>query len=132
MAYWGGSGAEGWSGNLSGVRRGRAYDGWDYDELGHVYDPALVRRMFPFLRPYKWRAMLALLAMLVFAIASYAQPFVMAAAIESIVNKLRSGTATDLAAVDNEILEFGLLLVGLATVSFVSAAVQRLMTGYYR
>ena len=130
MAYWGGGQAGGWSGNASGVQRGRAYDGWDYDELGRVYDPTLIRRMVPFLKPYKWQSVVALIAMLVFAVASYSQPFVMASAIESIVNKLRSGSEADLAAVDGEILRFGLILVGLAAVSFVSAAIQRLMTGY--
>ena len=46
MAYWGSGQAGGWSGNVSGVQRGRAYDGWDYDELGRVYDAALVKRFF--------------------------------------------------------------------------------------
>ena len=38
MAYWGGGGAQGWSGPADGGggnRRGRT-DGWDYDELGKV------------------------------------------------------------------------------------------------
>ena len=130
MAYWGGGQAGGWSGDVRGVQRGRAVDGWDYDDLGRVYDPTLVRRLFPFLRPYKWQAVVALISMLVFAVASYAQPFIMALATESIVDKLRSGTDADLAAVDDEILRFGALLVGLAAISFASAALQRLMTGY--
>ena len=130
MAYWGGGQAGGWSGDQRGVQRGRAVDGWDYDELGRVYDPDLVKRLFPFIRPYRKHAIVATISMLVFAIASYAQPFVMARATQSIVDKLRSGTPEDLAAVDDEILRFGALLVVLATVSFVSAALQRLMTGY--
>jgi ATP-binding cassette subfamily B protein len=130
VAYWGGGQAGGWSGDQRGVRGGRAVDGWDYAELGRVYEPDLVRRLFPFLRPYKVQAVVATIAMLVFAVASYAQPYVMAVATESIVEKLRSGTPSELAAVDNEILNFGALLVGLATFSFASAALQRLMTGY--
>ncbi len=130
MAYWGGGQAGGWSGDTSTVRRGRTVDGWDYDELGRVYDAALVKRLFPFLRPYKLQATIAMIAMIVFAIASYSQPFVMAIATVSIVDKLRSGTPAELAAVDNEIVRFGVLLVVLAIVSFASAAVQRLMTGY--
>ncbi|MYI83554.1 MAG: ABC transporter ATP-binding protein [Chloroflexi bacterium] len=130
MAYWGGGQAGGWSGDMRGIRQGRAVDGWDYEELGRVYDPILVRRIVPMLGPYKLQAIIAVIAMAVFAIASYAQPYVMAAATTSIVDKLRSGDAASLAAVDSEIVEFGLLLVGLALVSFVSAAVQRLMTGY--
>ncbi len=130
MAYWGSGQVGGWSGNMSGVRHGRAADGWDYEELGRVYDPILVRRIVPMLRPYKLQAAIAVISMLVFAIASYAQPYVMATATASIVDKLRSGDAATLATVDSEIIEFGLLLVGLAIISFISAAVQRLMTGY--
>ena len=130
MAYWGGGNAGGWSGDARGVQRGRAVDGWDYAELGRVYEPDLVKRLFPFLRPYKVQAIVATIAMLVFAIASYAQPYVMAVATESIVEKLRSGAPGDLAAVESEILRFGGLLVGLASFSFASAALQRLMTGY--
>ena len=130
MAYWGGGQAGGWSGDQRGVRGGRAVDGWDYAELGRVYEPDLVKRLFPFLGPYKVQTIVATIAMLVFAVASYAQPYVMAVATESIVEKLRSGTPAELAAVDNEILNFGALLVGLATFSFASAALQRLMTGY--
>ncbi|MXZ47445.1 MAG: ABC transporter ATP-binding protein [Chloroflexi bacterium] len=130
MAYWGGGNAGGWSGDQRGVQRGRAVDGWDYAELGRVYEPDLVKRLFPFLGPYKVQAIVATIAMLVFAIASYAQPYVMAVATESIVEKLRSGTPGELAAVEDEILRFGALLVGLATFSFGSAALQRLMTGY--
>ena len=130
MAYWGGGQAGGWSGDQRGVQRGRPVDGWDYAELGRVYEPNLVKRLFPFLRPYKWQTVVATIAMLVFAISSYAQPYVMAVATESIVEKLRGGTPEQLAAVDSEILNFGALLVGLATFSFASAALQRLMTGY--
>ena len=130
MAYWGGGQAGGWSGDQRGVQRGRPVDGWDYAELGRVYEPNLVKRLFPFLRPYKWQTVVATIAMLVFAISSYAQPYVMAVATESIVEKLRSGSPAQLAAVDSEILNFGALLVGLATFSFASAALQRLMTGY--
>ena len=130
MAYWGGGQAGGWSGDQRGVQRGRPVDGWDYAELGRVYEPNLVKRLFPFLGPYKWQTVLATIAMLVFAISSYAQPYVMAVATESIVEKLRGGTPEQLAAVDSEILNFGALLVGLATFSFASAALQRLMTGY--
>ncbi|MCY4616869.1 MAG: ABC transporter ATP-binding protein, partial [Chloroflexi bacterium] len=130
MAYWGGGQAGGWSGDQRGVQRGRPVDGWDYAELGRVYEPGLVKRLFPFLGPYKVQAIVATIAMLVFAVASYAQPYVMAVATESIVEKLRSGSPEQLAAVDGEILNSGALLVGLATFSFASAALQRLMTGY--
>ena len=51
MAYWGGGGAAGWSGNDAGpARRGRS-DGWDYQELGKVYDSRLIGRLVAFGRP---------------------------------------------------------------------------------
>ena len=115
---------------MRGVRQGRAVDGWDYEDLGRVYDPRLVGRIVPMLRPYKFRAVIAVISMFVFAIASYAQPYVMATATQSIVDKLRSGDAAAIAAVDAEIVKYGLLLVVLATISFISGVVQRLMTGY--
>ena len=115
---------------MRGVRQGRAVDGWDYEDLGRVYDPRLVGRIVPMLRPYKFRAVIALISMFVFAIASYAQPYVMATATQSIVDKLRSGDAAAIAAVDAEIVKYGLLLVVLAAISFISGVVQRLMTGY--
>ena len=115
---------------MRGVRQGRAVDGWDYEDLGRVYDPRLVGRIVPMLRPYKFRAVIAVISMFVFAIASYAQPYVMATATQSIVDKLRSGDAALIAAVDAEIVKYGLLLVVLAAISFISGAVQRLMTGY--
>ena len=130
MAYWGGGQAGGWSGDMRGVRQGRAVDGWDYEDLGRVYDPRLVGRIVPMLRPYKFRAVIAVISMFVFAIASYAQPYVMATATQSIVDKLRSGDAAAIAAVDAEIVKYGLLLVVLAAISFISGVVQRLMTGY--
>ena len=115
---------------MRGVRQGRAVDGWDYEDLGRVYDPRLVGRIVPMLRPYKFRAVIAVISMFVFAIASYAQPYVMATATQSIVDKLRSGDAAAIAAVDAEIVKYGLLLVVLAAISFISGVVQRLMTGY--
>ncbi|HEY8490571.1 MAG TPA: ABC transporter ATP-binding protein [Dehalococcoidia bacterium] len=79
MAYWGGAGAGGWSGGASvfgGNFRRRTADGWDDDELGKVYDHQVVKRLIPYLKPYKLRAFVALGAMLVYAATSYAQPFV--------------------------------------------------------
>ena len=130
MAYWGGGQAGGWSGDMRGIRHGRVADGWDYEELGRVYDPTLVRRIVPMLGPYKIQTVIAVISMFVFAIASYAQPYVMAAATASIVDKLRSNDPALIAAVDTEIVQYGLLLIVLAAISFVSAVVQRLMTGY--
>ena len=67
MAYWAGGGAGGWSqGNTPNQSRGRGsqvdminrrgIDGWDYDELGKVYDLGLIKRLLPFITPHKWKA----------------------------------------------------------------------------
>ncbi|MCC6236098.1 MAG: ABC transporter ATP-binding protein [Dehalococcoidia bacterium] len=124
MAYWGGGGPSGWSGGgpgegPGGARRGRT-DGWDYDELGKVYDPALFRRLVPFMAPFKGRAIMAVIAMAIYSATSYAQPYVIGRGIEH----LRSNPNTaDLAVV-------GYSLVGLAVVSWLTQWWQRLMTGY--
>ena len=50
MAYWGGGGAGGWSGNAgpgpTNNKQGRV-DGWDYSELGRIYNKDLIKRLFP-------------------------------------------------------------------------------------
>lgn len=140
MAYWGGGGAGGWSGGPMGGRgpRGvqvnmtnrRGIDGWDYDELGKVYDTALIGRLVPFITPHKWRAVIALIATIVLSITSYAPPFIMALALERIIAAVSADTpeSLDQAVADTQF--YGILLVGLAVVMFVAAMVQRLMTGY--
>ena len=144
MAYWGGGGAAGWGGGSGpgmGARGGRMgrTDGWDYDELGSVYDHKLVKRLIPFLAPYKGRALIALASMIVNSVANYTQPFIMAFGIKSVVDKLRDSTdaafsaAEQQAALDqaaNDVTTFGILLVVLSVVSFGAQFVQRRMTGY--
>ena len=127
MAYWGGGGAGGWSGDgaPAGGRRGRGADGWDYSELGKVYDATLVGRLVPFLAPYKARAVIALIAVIVVSITQYSQPYIMGRGVEAIVEGLRAGEN-----VDGEIQRLGILLVTLAVVGFVAMYVQRRMTGY--
>ncbi|MQC19238.1 MAG: ABC transporter ATP-binding protein [Chloroflexi bacterium] len=126
MAYWGGGGASGWSGDEGprGPRRGRS-DGWDYQELGKVYDATLVRRLVPFIAPYKGRAVVAIIAMIIVSVTQYSQPYIMGRGVESIVEGLRLGED-----VDGEIRRLGILLVVLASVGFVAMFVQRMMTGY--
>src|SRR6266849_6394592 len=63
MSHWGGS-AGGWSntGHPGMQRPGalkRSVDGWDDEELGRLYDHKVVRRLFPYLRPYKRQTVLA-------------------------------------------------------------------------
>ncbi len=126
MAYWGGGGAGGWSGpeGGGGGRRGRS-DGWDYDELGKVYDARLVGRLVPFLAPYKGRAIIALISVIVVSVTQYAQPYVMGRGVEHVINSLRSGEDAS-----DDVQTLGLLLVAMAVVGFVAMYVQRRMTGY--
>lgn len=125
MAYWGGGGAGGWSGGDGGpARRGRS-DGWDYDELGKLYDATLVKRLVPFMAPYKGRGIIALIAVIVVSITQYSQPYIMARGIGAIVDGLRLGED-----VSDDIRTLGILLVGLAVVGFVAMYVQRRMTGF--
>ncbi len=81
MGMWGGAGASGWSQNIGGGRMGpggagRGADGWDDDALGKVYDAELIKKLRPYLRPYKWQVTLAFLAMTVQATTNYMQPLV--------------------------------------------------------
>jgi ATP-binding cassette, subfamily B, multidrug efflux pump len=129
VAYWGGGGASGWSGpeGNMGQRRGAAgrIDGWDYSDLGRVYDAHLIRRMIPFVTPYKWQSIVAVFAMLVVSITQYAQPYIMGRAIEIIVDKLGAGES-----VSADVTRFGQILVALAVISFIAMYVQRRMTGF--
>ena len=139
MAYWGGGGAGGWGGGMGGRGHGgpqvqmvnrRGIDGWDYDELGKVYDTALIKRLIPFITPHKWRAVIALFATIVLSVTSYAPPFIMALALERIGEAIIEDTPESLDRAVSDTQFFGILLVALAGVMFVAAMVQRLMTGY--
>ncbi len=78
MGMWGGGGAAGWSTNIGGGRGGpgggRSSDGWDDEYLGKVYDAEVVKRLGPYLRPYKRQMVLAFIAMCVQSITTYGQP----------------------------------------------------------
>ena len=127
MAYWGGGGAAGWHGDDQGGRRGRI-DGWDYQELGKIYDPSLVRRLVPFLLPHKRRALLALLGMIVYSATSYVQPFIMGIAAAAITEGLQDGRPSS--EILRDLDRVGLWLIGLALVSWIALTGQRLITGY--
>jgi len=80
MAYWGGGQAGGWSGGGFGAQQAlrRSTDGWaDDDEYGTAYSQRVVTRLLPYLGPYKGRAILALLGMIVFTATSAFQPLLM-------------------------------------------------------
>jgi len=98
----------------------RSYDGWDDDELGRVYHPAVMRRLFPYLRPYKRQAALATAGMLVAAAASNIQPFLIGLAIDEYIPTGDTGGVALL----------GVALVAMALVSWGAQYVQQLLTAF--
>lgn len=64
------------------MRLRRSIDGWEDEEiLGRVYDHGVVMRLAGYLGPFKGRAVLAFASMIVYAAASYVQPFLMGQAL---------------------------------------------------
>ena len=122
MGMWGGSQAGGWSHNGPMARAGlkRSLDGWDDEELGRVYDHSVMRRLLPYLKPYKVQVALALIGMFAFAAASMAQPFLIGLAIDRFI------PSNDL----DGVALIGGLLIGLALVGWAGQFVQQLMTGF--
>jgi ABC-type multidrug transport system fused ATPase/permease subunit len=85
MGFWGGAQAGGWShGPMTQARPGarRSSDGWEDEELGKVYDHQVMARFLPYLKPYRRQVALALGGMLLFAAASYTQPYLIGLAID--------------------------------------------------
>jgi ATP-binding cassette subfamily B protein len=98
----------------------RSVDGWDDEELGKVYDAKVIRRMAPYLKPYKFQVFLATLSMIVFAVASRTQPYLIGRAIDSYIpDSNLNGVAT-----------IGAALVGLALVGWVMQWIQQVTTAY--
>ena len=124
MAFWGGGMAGGWShtqgpaGGRGGRRR--SIDSWDDEELGRVYDHSVVRRLLPYLKPYKRQAVIAILSMVVFAVASNAQPFVIGLAIKRFISH------------DNlmGLNIVGIALLGLAVIGWLGQYLQQVTTAY--
>jgi len=98
----------------------RGGDGWDDDELGRIYDPRMVRRLLPYLAPYQARMWVALVATIVTAAASYAQPWLMGLAVGGAI------ADRDLDA----LTRVGIALCVLAVISWLTLWVQRSLTGY--
>ncbi len=81
---FGGGAAGGWSnsGTSMGPNARRGMDGWNDDDLGKVYDGRVVSRLIPYLRPYRLRAVLAVLGVLGFAVTSTLQPLLIGLAVD--------------------------------------------------
>jgi len=124
MGHWGGA-AGGWSNTgHPGMQRPsslkRSVDGWDDDELGRIYDHSVMRRLFPYLKPYKRQAVLATAGMLVTALASNAQPFLIGLAVKRFIDR------NDLAGLNL----VGGALVALAVIAWLAQYIQQTTTAY--
>jgi ATP-binding cassette subfamily B protein len=126
MGLWGGASPSGWSGgmgNRPGMNAGnlrRSTDGWDDEELGKVFDRKVIRRMAPYLKPYKLQVFLATLSMVIFAVASRAQPFLIGLAVDHYIED------GDL----NGVAVIGGALIGLGLVSWLMQWIQQVATAY--
>ena len=124
---WGGGGmsAQGWGGrgSMAGGQWGRGggpSDGWDYEEIGKIYDTKLASRLIPYLKPYKRRVVIAIVAMTVTAILQYAQPFIIAKGTEAAVGGSSIG----------KLNLIGIGLVVLAVAAWLAQMAQRLQTAW--
>jgi ABC-type multidrug transport system fused ATPase/permease subunit len=122
----GGAGAGGWStgigGQAMGMGRaggGRGSDGWDDEYLGKVYDAKVIRRLVPYIAPYKKLAGLAFVCMVVSAVSSFLQPLMIGLAVQAGVQH------------DTGLLKiFAGVMVGMAFLTWLSAFTQQLSTNY--
>jgi ATP-binding cassette subfamily B protein len=124
LGFWGGAGAGGWNsgmgmGRMARARRGS--DGWDDEELGKVYDNQVVTRLVrTFMRPYLGRAAIALVAVTVYSLASYAQPFLIGLAIRTYIAE------NDLSG----LTRLGIFFFALVFVGWIAYYVQLTTTGW--
>ncbi len=125
MAFFGGggAGAGGWSqgigGQAMGPRSGRNSDGWDEDYLGKAYDPQVVRRLIPYLMEYRWHALAAFFCMILTAVTSFTQPFLIGLAVEA---GIRGDT--------DRVVTIGVIMAVFAAVSGLSMFIQQMVTAW--
>ncbi|MDA0352079.1 MAG: ABC transporter ATP-binding protein [Chloroflexi bacterium] len=121
MGMWGGGAAGGWSssGTSIGGPARRGMDGWNDEELGKVYDAKVVRRLVPYLAPFRFRLTLAMIGVLGFAVTSSLQPLLIGWAVDRGIEGDADGVAR--------------IAAGLAALTFGGWALQYLQlsqTGY--
>ena len=80
---WSGLGPRG-GGGFQHLRGG--LDGWDDEEFGSVFDYKVVRRLIGYLAPYKLRASMAIVGMLIYIVTTRFQPIVIGELIDAATN----------------------------------------------
>lgn len=116
---WGG-GMQGRPGGPGAANLRRSTDGWEDEELGKVFDRKVLRRMAPYLKPYKLQVFLATLSMAIFSVASIAPYYLIGRATDDYISN------GDLSGVGR----IGAALVGLALVSWLMQWIQQVTTAY--
>jgi len=124
MAMFGGAGAGGWSTGIGGQgmgpgRQSRGSDGWDDEYLGKAYDSQVVRRIIPYLKPYKKQVAVSLVCMTLSAVFSFIQPLLIGLTVK--------------AGVEGDTTQIWWLLgamLGAAGITWISAYVQLLTTAW--
>ncbi len=125
MAYWGAGAAGGWSGHgpggmgLGAQRLRRSVDGWDDDEFGSVYSHRVMRRLIPYLKPFKGRATIALIGMIAYITTREFQPLI-------IGNLIDAATRGNLGAVN----QAGVIFLFLVLASWGAQYIQLINTGW--
>jgi ABC-type multidrug transport system fused ATPase/permease subunit len=121
MAIWGGGQVGGWSQNLGGQSgmRGGSHDGWDEDYLGKVYDAAVVRRVLPYIKEWRFNVSVSLICMVITSVSQFIQPLFIGLVVKAAI---RGDT--------NKLLWCAGIMIGFAVVQNVSAMIQQLMTAW--
>ncbi len=129
MGHFGGGLGGGFGGGMMGrggmmpgaqrLRGGGNYDGWENEEFGAVFNFHVVGRLLSYLKPFRGRVVLALIAMVIYVGAARFQPLV-------IGNIIDAATRGNVGSVNRN---GGVFLV-LALVAWLTLYVQLLNTGW--
>jgi ATP-binding cassette, subfamily B, multidrug efflux pump len=135
MGMWGGGGsAMGWSSSGTSMHGPGAFrrgmDGWNDEELGKVFNAKVVRRMAPYVKPYKGRALLALTGVLGYAICSYLQPYLIGVVTDDVLGAIGSAGGAARSDSISSLNTIGLLLLVLTLGSWLFQYIQLNSTGY--